>query len=110
VLIDFWASWCGPCREENPNVLKAYRQYHSKGFTILGVSLDDNKEKWLEAVRKDGLPWTQVSDLRGWKNAVAVLYGVQGIPMNYLVDKDGKIMAKGLRGEDLDKTLATSLK
>jgi peroxiredoxin len=109
VLVDFWASWCGPCREENPNVLKAYRQYHSKGFTVLGVSLDENKEKWHEAVRKDGLPWTQVSDLRGWKNAVAVLYGVQGIPMNYLVDKDGKIMAKGLRGEDLDKTLATYL-
>jgi thiol-disulfide isomerase/thioredoxin len=109
VLVDFWASWCGPCREENPNVLKAYRKYHSKGFTVLGVSLDNKKENWLEAVRKDGLPWTQVSDLQGWKNAVAVLYGIQGIPMNYLVDKNGKIIAKELRGEDLDKTLATSL-
>jgi peroxiredoxin len=109
VLVDFWASWCGPCREENPNVLKAYRKFHSKGFTVLGVSLDNKKENWLEAVRKDGLPWTQVSDLQGWKNAAAVLYGVEGIPMNYLVDKDGKIIAKELRGEDLDKTLATSL-
>jgi thiol-disulfide isomerase/thioredoxin len=105
VLVDFWASWCGPCRMENPNVLKSYRQYHPKGFTVLGVSLDDEKGKWLEAVRKDGLPWMQVSDLKGWKNAVAVLYGVEGIPMNYLVDKEGKIVAKGLRGDDLDKKL-----
>jgi len=105
VLVDFWASWCGPCREENPNVLKNYRQYHSKGFTVLGVSLDDKKSKWLEAIKKDGLPWIQVSDLKGWKNEVAVLYGMEGIPMNYLVDKDGKIVAKGLRGPDLDKKL-----
>jgi thiol-disulfide isomerase/thioredoxin len=106
VLVDFWASWCGPCRAENPNVLKAYRQYHSKGFTILGVSLDDHKDRWLEAIKKDGLPWMQVSDLKGWQNSAAVLYGVGGIPMNFLLDKDGKIVGKGLRDEDLDKKLA----
>jgi peroxiredoxin len=105
VLVDFWASWCGPCREENPNVLKNYRQYHSKGFAVLGVSLDDKKVDWLKAIKKDGLPWMQVSDLNGWKNAVAVLYGIEGIPMNFLIDKEGKIVAKGLRGADLDKKL-----
>jgi peroxiredoxin len=105
VLVDFWASWCAPCRQENPNVLKVWRKYHSKGFTILGVSLDDKKDDWLKAIRMDGLPWTQVSDLKGWKNEAAKLYGVEGIPMNYLVDKDGKIVAKGLRGDDLEKKL-----
>ena len=105
VLIDFWASWCGPCRAENPNVLKSYRNFHSKGFTILGVSLDDNKDKWLGAIRQDGMPWTQVSDMKGWKNEAAVQYGVQGIPMNFLLDRNGTIVAKGLRGPDLDKKL-----
>jgi len=106
VLIDFWASWCGPCREENPAVLKAWQRYHSKGFAILGVSLDEQKDKWLEAIKKDGLNWTQVSDLKGWKNSAALLYGVSGIPMNFLLDKNGKIIAKGLRGEDLENKLA----
>jgi peroxiredoxin len=105
LLLDFWASWCGPCREENPNVLKTWRKYHSKGFTVLGVSLDDKKKGWLEAIRKDGLPWTQVSDLEGWKNAAAKLYGVEGVPMNYLIDKEGTIVAKGLRGPELKKKL-----
>jgi thiol-disulfide isomerase/thioredoxin len=109
VLVDFWASWCGPCRAENPNVLKSYRTYHSKGFTVLGVSLDDEKSPWLAAIRKDGLPWTEVSDLKGWKNSAAVLYGVEGIPMNFLLDKNGTIVAKGLRGDDLEKKLAEFL-
>jgi thiol-disulfide isomerase/thioredoxin len=109
VLVDFWASWCGPCRAENPNVLKSYRAYHSKGFTVLGVSLDDEKYPWLAAIRKDDLPWMQVSDLKGWKNSAAVLYGIEGIPMNYLLDKNGTIVAKGLRGDDLEKKLAEFL-
>jgi peroxiredoxin len=107
VLVDFWASWCGPCRAENPNVLKTYRDFHSKGFTILGVSLDDKKDKWLAAIRQDGMPWPQVSDLRGWKNEAAAQYGVEGIPMNFLLDRDGTIIAKGLRGPELEKKLAT---
>jgi len=101
VLIDFWASWCGPCRRENPNVVKAYHQYHDKGFDILGVSLDDTRADWLLAIKKDGLNWTQVSDLKGWKADVAALYGVKAIPMNYLIDKNGIIVAKGLSGEEL---------
>jgi thiol-disulfide isomerase/thioredoxin len=109
VLVDFWASWCGPCRAENPAVLKAYKNYHDKGLFILAVSLDDKKEDWLAAVKKDGLPWTQVSDLRGWKNSVATDYGIRGIPMNFLLDKDGTIIAKGLRGEDLEKKLSALL-
>jgi peroxiredoxin len=106
VLVDFWASWCGPCRAENPNVLKAYSKFHPKGFNILGVSLDDQKDKWEQAIKNDKLVWTQVSDLQGWKNSAAVMYGVQGIPMNFLIDKDGKIVGKGLRGDDLEKKLA----
>ncbi|HZE85995.1 MAG TPA: TlpA disulfide reductase family protein [Puia sp.] len=105
VLVDFWASWCGPCRRENPAVLKAYKKFHPKGFTVLGVSLDDNKNDWVEAIKKDGLDWAQVSDLKGWKNTAARLYGINGIPMNYLLDKEGKIIGKELRGEDLEKKL-----
>ena len=110
VLVDFWASWCGPCRAENPNVVKAFKKFHSKGFDILGVSIDEKKDKWLDAIKKDNLNWHQVSDLRGWKNTVAQLYGVEGIPMNFLIDKDGKIVGKGLRGEDLEKKLGEVLK
>jgi len=104
-LVDFWASWCGPCRQENPNVVKAYHRFHEKGFDIFGVSLDTDKSKWVAAIKKDGLNWTQVSDLLGWKASVVSLYGIKGIPMNYLLDKNGIIVAKGLRGEDLDKKL-----
>ncbi len=106
VLLDFWASWCGPCRLENPNVVKAFHKYHDKGFDILGVSLDDTKADWLQAIKKDGLDWIQVSDLKGWQASAASLYGVKGIPMNYLLDKSGIIVAKGLRGEDLEGKLA----
>lgn len=109
VLIDFWASWCGPCRQENPTVVKAYTMYKPKGFEILGVSLDDKKENWEKAIAQDKLAWTHVSDLKGWQSNAAELYGVRGIPMNYLLDKDGKIIAKSLRGEDLIKKLGEVL-
>lgn len=109
VLVDFWASWCGPCRKENPHVVEAYEKFKDKGFDILGVSLDDNKGKWLAAIEKDKLTWTHVSDLKGWQNAAGKLYGVQSIPFNLLLDKEGKIVAKGLRGHDLEAKLAELL-
>ena len=105
LLIDFWASWCGPCREENPNIVKAYKKYHRRGFEIIGVSLDDKKDNWLEAVKKDHLSWTQVSDLKGWKNSAAEQYGILAIPTNFLLDKEGIILAKSLRGDDLNGKL-----
>ena len=109
VLVDFWASWCKPCRAENPNLLAAYNKYKNKNFTILGVSLDEDKGRraWLGAVKKDSLPWTQVSDLKGFQSKAAVMYGVSAIPTNFLVDPSGKIIARNLRGEDLEKKLAT---
>lgn len=106
VLVDFWASWCGPCRQENPNVVKLYQQYHGKGFEILGVSLDKGKDEWLKAIKDDNLTWTHVSDLQYWQNAAARLYGVNSIPQSFLLDKDGKIIAKGLRGDQLASKLA----
>ena len=109
VLLDFWASWCGPCRLENPNIVSVFNQFHNQGFDILGVSLDDNRADWLGAIKKDKLDWTQVSDLKGWKASAADLYGVKGIPMNYLIDKNGIIVAKGLRGEELDEKLMALL-
>ncbi len=109
ILVDFWASWCGPCRQENPTVVKAYQNYKSKGFDILGVSLDEKKDKWEQAIKQDKLEWTQVSDLKGWQSDVAELYGVKAIPMNYLLDKEGKIIAKSLRGADLIRRLGELL-
>jgi peroxiredoxin len=110
VLVDFWASWCGPCREENPNVVKAYNEYKGKDFTILGVSLDKTKDAWEKAIKDDHLTWNHVSDLQYWDNAAAKLYGVQAIPANFLIDPSGKIIAKNLRGDKLDKELAQVLK
>jgi peroxiredoxin len=111
VLLDFWASWCGPCRQENPNVVAAYNQYKDKGFTVLGVSLDQpgKKASWLKAIADDHLTWTHVSDLKFWDNAVAKEYGIRGIPANFLIGPDGKIIAKGLRGEALKEKLASLL-
>lgn len=106
VMIDFWASWCAPCRQENPNVVKLYQQYHDKGFEIIGVSLDRAKEEWVQAIKDDQLSWIHVSDLQYWQNAAARLYGVNSIPQTYLLDKEGKIIAKGLRSEQLATKLS----
>jgi len=107
VLIDFWASWCGPCRMENPNLVAMYEKYNRKGFQIVGISLDQPgaRDKWLAAIHKDGLTWPQLSDLQFWKNAVAEAYGIKAIPQNFLLDPSGKIIAKSLRGEELEKKL-----
>jgi thiol-disulfide isomerase/thioredoxin len=105
LLVDFWASWCGPCRKENPNIIKAYKKYHPQGFTIFAVSLDKKKEDWLKAIKSDGLDWTQVSDLKFWGSEPAKLYGIRSIPSNVLIDPSGKIIGRNLRGEELDKKL-----
>ena len=111
VLLDFWASWCDPCREENPNILSAYQQYKNKNFTVIGISLDmpGNRQKWLDAIKNDQLPWTQLSDLNGWQNQVAALYGVKSIPKNLLLDPKGRIIAKDIRGKTLQETLSKYL-
>jgi len=106
VLLDFWTSWCGPWRKENPNVTKAYNKYHEKGFEIIAVSLDNNKELWEKAVKDDKLPWIHVSDLKGFDSKAVVLYGIKVVPSNFLLDPTGKIVARNLRGEDLEKKLA----
>jgi peroxiredoxin len=110
VLVDFWASWCRPCRQENPNVVAAYKTYSGKNFTVLGVSLDRAKDPWLQAIKDDGLTWTHVSDLKFWQNEVAQKYKIQSIPQNMLVDPDGKIIGKNLRGSELQAKLQQLIK
>jgi peroxiredoxin len=110
VLIDFWASWCGPCRKEMPNVVRAYAKYKSKGFEIYGVSLDKEKGNWVEAIKEEGITWPQVSDLLYWQSSVISLYAIEGIPYTVLLDREGTIIAKNLRGEELDEKLAEVLK
>ncbi|MDB5013614.1 MAG: hypothetical protein JWQ25_1816 [Daejeonella sp.] len=105
VLLDFWASWCGPCRQENPNVVEAYKLFKDKGFTVLGVSLDRDKKSWISAIHKDNLHWNHVSDLKQWYNDAAMLYSIQSIPGNFLIDPQGKIIARNLRGADLTDKL-----
>ena len=104
-LIEFWASWCGPCRAFNPELVKEYELYKEKGFEIVGVSLDSNKEKWLKAIEKDGLTWENISDLKGWKNDAATIYGITAIPDNFLIDENGIIIARYLRGDNLKNKL-----
>ena len=105
VLLDFWASWCNPCRKENPNLVKNYKKYNDQGFEIYGVSLDKNKKAWERAIEKDNLTWPQVSDLKGWNSEVSQKYGVMSIPSNVLIDEEGKIVARNLRGEELNEKL-----
>lgn len=109
ILMDFWASWCGPCRKENPNVVALYKQYNNKNFDIIGISLDKDKDKWLEAIEADGLAWNHVSDLKYWDSMAADLYAVSGIPHTILLDPAGKIIAKDLRGDALAAKLAEVL-
>lgn len=109
VLVDFWASWCGPCRAENPHVLKVYNKYKAKGFDVFAISLDDNKDRWIKAIKDDNMPWAQVSDLKGWKNEAAQYYNITAIPMNYLLDANGNIVARNLRGDALEKEVAKLL-
>jgi len=108
-LVDFWASWCGPCRRENPNIVAAYKEFHDKGFNIVGISLDKKKENWIKGIQDDNLTWLHVSDLLFWNSAVAKLYGIRAIPGNYLVDSNGIIVAKNLQGEELQSTLKSLL-
>ena len=108
-LVDFWASWCRPCRGENPNIVKAFEKYKSKGFTVVGISLDEDAELWKRAIKQDGLAWTHMSDLKLWSSAAVAQYNIGSVPASFLVDKDGKILAKNLRGAALDLKLTQLL-
>ena len=110
VLVDFWAAWCPDCRKENPNIVSAWEKYKNKNFAVLGVSLDRNREQWLAAIEKDKLSWTQVSDLKYWSSDAAVLYCIRWIPMSFLIDPEGKILAIGLEGDELHNKLQELLK
>jgi peroxiredoxin len=105
ILLEFWASWCGPCRQENPNLVKTYEEFNPKGFEIFAVSLDEDKENWLKAIKKDSLNWEHVSDLKGRRNEASLIYGVNGIPDNFLISENGEIIGRNLRGEKLNQKL-----
>ena len=109
VMIDFWASWCGPCRQFNPILRRIYYKYKNKGFGIIGVSLDQDPDAWIEAIRKDRLPWIQVSDLQGWDNAISTMYLVKSIPQNIFVDNTGKIILRRAEEDEIDKFLDNAL-
>jgi len=109
VLVDFWATWCGPCRAELPNVLKTYQKYHAKGFEIVGISLDDDQAKLTAFIKQQNMVWPQFFDGQGWQNKLAVKYGVESIPATFLLDGTGKIIGKDLRGEELDQAVGDAL-